>query len=60
MDLHAHHDRGALRRTRHRRCNLALGKRRAGAVRDYLVSLGVEAERLAVISKGKEAPVWAK
>ncbi len=37
--------------------NLALGERRAGAVRDYLVSLGVEADRLAVISKGKEAPV---
>jgi peptidoglycan-associated lipoprotein len=37
--------------------NLALGDRRAGAVRDYLVNLGVGADRLQVVSKGKEAPV---
>ena len=37
--------------------NLALGTRRASAVRDYLVNLGVPAGRVAVISKGKEAPV---
>ena len=36
--------------------NLGLGERRAGAVRDYLVSLGITADRIAVISKGKEAP----
>jgi peptidoglycan-associated lipoprotein len=36
--------------------NLALGTRRASAVKDYLVSLGVPASRLAVISKGKEQP----
>lgn len=42
-----------------REYNLALGERRAGAVKDYLVSLGVEADRLAVISKGKESPVCA-
>ena len=36
--------------------NLALGERRAVAVRDYLVSLGVEANRIQVVSKGKEAP----
>lgn len=37
--------------------NLALGERRATAVRDYLVNLGVPADRLQVVSKGKEAPV---
>jgi peptidoglycan-associated lipoprotein len=36
--------------------NLALGNRRANAVRDYMVSLGVPANRLTVISKGKEQP----
>jgi peptidoglycan-associated lipoprotein len=40
-----------------REYNLALGERRAGAVKDYLVSLGVDADRVAVISKGKESPV---
>ena len=37
--------------------NLALGDRRAKAVRDYLVSLGVDSKRLAVISYGKEKPL---
>ncbi len=36
--------------------NLALGERRASAVRDYLVSLGVTGDRLLAVSKGKEAP----
>jgi peptidoglycan-associated lipoprotein len=36
--------------------NLALGSRRATAVKDYLVSLGVPANRVTTISKGKEAP----
>jgi peptidoglycan-associated lipoprotein len=36
--------------------NLALGTRRANAVRDYLVSLGVPSARLTVVSKGKEQP----
>ena len=36
--------------------NLALGERRANAVKQYLVSLGVAADRIAVVSKGKEAP----
>jgi peptidoglycan-associated lipoprotein len=36
--------------------NLALGERRAAAVRDYLVSLGVSAERIAIVSKGEEEP----
>jgi peptidoglycan-associated lipoprotein len=36
--------------------NLALGNRRATAVRDYLVSLGVANDRLQIVSKGKEAP----
>ncbi len=37
--------------------NLALGDRRATAVRGYLVSLGIGGERLLPVSKGKEAPV---
>jgi peptidoglycan-associated lipoprotein len=37
--------------------NLALGNRRATAVKDYLVSLGVPAGRLTEISKGKEQPL---
>jgi peptidoglycan-associated lipoprotein len=36
--------------------NLALGSRRANSVRDYLVSLGVPATRITVVSKGKESP----
>src|SRR5262249_18848490 len=36
--------------------NLALGERRAGAVRDYLVSLGITADRVNVVSKGEEQP----
>lgn len=39
--------------------NLALGERRANAVKAYLVSLGVPAARLSVISYGKEKPVEA-
>lgn len=37
--------------------NLALGAKRAQAVRDYLVSLGVGPERLSTISYGEEIPV---
>jgi peptidoglycan-associated lipoprotein len=48
--------------------NLALGEKRAKAAFNYLVTLGVPAERLSVISYGKEKPVdpghdeaaWAK
>ncbi|GAB4164718.1 MAG: peptidoglycan-associated lipoprotein Pal [Geothermobacteraceae bacterium] len=48
--------------------NLALGERRAVAARDYLVSLGVAADRLSTISYGEEMPLdaghdeaaWAK
>ena len=36
--------------------NLGLGSRRATAVKDYLVSLGVPAARVTIISKGKEQP----
>jgi peptidoglycan-associated lipoprotein len=36
--------------------NLALGERRAAATRDYLVSLGVAADRVTTVSKGKEQP----
>ncbi|GAA5111100.1 peptidoglycan-associated lipoprotein Pal [Bartonella jaculi] len=40
-----------------REYNLALGQRRAVAVRDYLMSLGVSAQRMRTISYGKERPV---
>lgn len=40
-----------------REYNLALGARRAAAVRDYLVSRGVAANRLNTISYGKERPI---
>jgi peptidoglycan-associated lipoprotein len=35
--------------------NLALGERRANAVKEYLVGLGVMGDRMVVVSKGKEA-----
>ncbi len=39
-----------------REYNLALGERRANAAKNYLVSLGVPAERLNTVSYGKERP----
>jgi len=36
--------------------NLALGEQRAASVRDYLVSLGLPAERVTIVSKGEEQP----
>jgi peptidoglycan-associated lipoprotein len=38
--------------------NLALGERRAGAVRDYLISRGVAANRLSTVSFGEERPKY--
>ena len=48
--------------------NVALGERRANAVKAYMVSLGIPADRLSTISYGKEKPLatgdseeaWAK
>jgi len=40
-----------------REYNLALGERRANAVKDYLMTYGISGSRLAVISYGKERPV---
>ena len=48
--------------------NLALGERRAKSVQQYLLTLGVQPERLSVVSYGKEKPAvqgneeaaWAK
>lgn len=40
-----------------RQYNLALGERRAKAVRDMLVALGIPAKRISVISYGNERPV---
>jgi peptidoglycan-associated lipoprotein len=37
--------------------NLSLGERRAKAVRQYLVSLGVDSKRLPIISYGEEKPL---
>jgi len=39
-----------------REYNLALGERRASAVKNYIVSLGIEPNRITVISYGKEKP----
>jgi len=36
--------------------NLALAERRADAVRDYLASLGLAADRVTIVSKGEEQP----
>ena len=40
-----------------REYNIALGARRAQAVRDYLTSRGIQAHRMRTISYGKERPV---
>ncbi len=40
-----------------REYNLALGERRANSAKAYLVSLGVDANRISVLSYGKERPV---
>jgi len=40
-----------------REYNLALGERRANAAKNYLASLGVGADRLSVVSYGKERPI---
>ena len=40
-----------------REYNIALGARRAQAVRDYLAARGVEAQRMRTVSYGKERPV---
>ena len=40
-----------------REYNLALGERRANAAKNYLVSLGVDASRLATQTFGKDQPV---
>ena len=37
--------------------NIALGERRANAVKDYLGSLGVTPDRVLIVSMGEEAPV---
>jgi peptidoglycan-associated lipoprotein len=38
--------------------NLALGERRASAARDYLINLGIDSDRISVISYGKERPKY--
>jgi peptidoglycan-associated lipoprotein len=43
-----------------REYNIALGARRAQAVKDYLASLGVSAARLETISYGKERPMCSQ
>ena len=40
-----------------REYNIALGARRAQTVREYLISRGVQAQRMRTISYGKERPV---
>ncbi|RMF12775.1 MAG: peptidoglycan-associated lipoprotein Pal [Alphaproteobacteria bacterium] len=51
-----------------REYNLALGERRANAIKNYLVALGIDADRIDTVSYGKERPAvlgsypeaWAK
>ena len=40
-----------------REYNIALGARRAQAVRDYLIARGIPAQRMRTVSYGKERPV---
>jgi len=40
-----------------REYNLALGERRANAVKDYLMTYGISGSKLSVISYGKERPI---
>ena len=40
-----------------REYNLALGERRANSAKDYLMTYGISASRISVISYGKERPV---
>lgn len=40
-----------------REYNIALGEKRAASAKAYLTSLGVDANRIAVVSYGKERPV---
>jgi peptidoglycan-associated lipoprotein len=40
--------------------NLALGERRAAAIREYMTSLGVEAARINMVSLGEEQPTCAE
>ncbi|MEL6877151.1 MAG: peptidoglycan-associated lipoprotein Pal [Pseudomonadota bacterium] len=40
-----------------REYNLALGERRANSAKNYLVSLGIPANRIRTVSHGKERPV---
>lgn len=40
-----------------REYNIALGEKRAASAKAYLTSLGVDANRIAVVSYGKESPV---
>jgi peptidoglycan-associated lipoprotein len=39
--------------------NLALGERRASAARDYLINLGIDSDRISIISYGKERPKYS-
>ena len=40
-----------------REYNLALGERRANSAKDYLITYGISADRISIISYGKERPV---
>lgn len=40
-----------------REYNIGLGERRANAAKEYLVSMGISADRITVVSKGKDDPI---
>ena len=37
--------------------NLALGERRARAIKDYLMTMGIPSDRISIISYGREKPL---
>ena len=57
MVFNSIYDRGHADERGTREYNLALGERRANAVKDYLMSQGVASSKITVISYGKERPV---
>ena len=52
----AHHRRGHCDERATAEYNLGLGERRANAVKNYLVELGVPGDRIVIVSKGEESP----
>ena len=52
--------RGTATRAARTEYNLALGEKRAAAVRMYLTGLGIAADRVLIVTKGEESPFCAE